>query len=157
MIDLIINPDSIRVSKSEVSTQIFSEIYFQIGNIFFPDKKWDDFTVIILNWWLREACKIKKNNIAKKNNVAHFSFMDGPFYFEVHFVGETCNIEFIDNRYDKKEVVYSGKIECTYLFNLLKKNANLLIRNIPSEAEKLKDVIEIKKSLKLIQKHVKYF
>jgi hypothetical protein len=151
MIDLIINPDSIRVSKSKISTQIFSEIYFQIGNIFFPDQKWDDFTVIILNWWLKEACKIKNNNIA------HFSFMDGPFYFEIHFVSEICNIEFIDNRYDKKKVVYSGKIECTYFFNLLKKNANLLIRNIPSEAEKLKDVIEIKKNLKLIQKHMKYF
>ncbi|OCG11732.1 hypothetical protein A9G24_09460 [Gilliamella sp. App6-5] len=142
MIDLIINPDSIRVSKSKVSTQIFSEIYFQIGNIFFPEKKWDDFTVIILSWWLKEACKIKKNNIAK----AHFSFMDGPFYFEVHFVSETCNIEFIEDRYDKKEVIYSGKIECLHLFNLLKKNANLLIRNIPSEAENLKDVIELKKN-----------
>jgi hypothetical protein len=153
MIDLIINPDSIRVSKSKVSTQIFSEIYFQIGNIFFPEKKWDDFTVIILSWWLKEACKIKKNNIAK----AHFSFMDGSFYFEVHFVSETCNIEFIEDRYDKKEVIYSGKIEYLHLFNLLKKNANLLIRNIPSEAENLKDVIELKKKLKLIQNHVNNF
>ena len=34
MIDLITNPESVRVSKSEASTQIFGEIYFQIGDSF---------------------------------------------------------------------------------------------------------------------------
>ncbi|OCG19425.1 hypothetical protein [Gilliamella sp. WF3-4] len=145
MINLIIPPDSIRVSKSKISTQIFSKIYFQIGNIFFPDEQWDDFTVVILNWWLKEACKIQQNNIT------HFYFMDGPFYFEVFCINKICKIKFIDNRFDKKEVVYSGEIEYTSLLNLLKKNANLLIRSLPMDAEKLKDVIELKQNLKLIQ------
>ncbi len=58
MISLIINPNSVRVSKSKVSTQIFSEIHFQVDSMFFPEENWDDFTVVILDWWLQEACRI---------------------------------------------------------------------------------------------------
>lgn len=39
MIDLIIPPDTVRVSKSKVSTQIFSQIYFQIENNIFSLRK----------------------------------------------------------------------------------------------------------------------
>ncbi|HEM7168437.1 TPA: hypothetical protein U2K68_004268, partial [Providencia stuartii] len=77
MINLIIIPESIRVSKSKVSTQVFSEIYFKIGNTFFPEEKWDDFSVIILDWWLKKACNIKSDDKSV------FNFMDGPYYFEV--------------------------------------------------------------------------
>jgi hypothetical protein len=37
------------------------------------------------------------------------------------------------------------------------KNANLLIRNLPREAEELRDVKELKENLKLIQNERKYF
>ena len=149
MIDLIINPNSVRVSKSEISTQIFGEIYFQIGDSFFPEEKWDDFAVIILGWWLKEACNIRSKRVVQ------FLFMDGPFYFEVHLVNKTCNIKFIDDRYDKKRIVNSGKIERAHFFNLLKQNANLLINSLPDEANQLEDVMVIKNNLKIMQNQMK--
>ena len=41
------------------------------------------------------------------------------------------------------------------MLNLLKRNANLVIRNLPKEAFKLNDVIELQKNLELIQKMIK--
>ncbi|EMS1065254.1 hypothetical protein GKR55_16845 [Providencia stuartii] len=151
MINLIIIPESIRVSKSKVSTQVFSEIYFKIGNTFFPEEKWDDFSVIILDWWLKKACNIKSDDKSV------FNFMDGPYYFEVFLINGVCNISFVNDRFDRKEVVFAAEIECIDLFGLLAKNANLLIRNLPSEAEKLQDVLELKNSLKLLQNYMKSF
>lgn len=150
MIDLIIPPDTVRVSKSKVSTQIFSQIYFQIeNNIFFPEENWDDFTAAILNFWIEEACRVGRHYMA------NCRFMDGPFYFNIYYVNQICNIRFIDDTYGKREIIFSGEIDYCYLLNLLKRNANLVIRNLPKEAFKLNDVIELQKNLELIQKMIK--
>jgi hypothetical protein len=37
---------------------ITSEIYFEINNQIFPEKKWNDFVIVILNTWLSEVGKM---------------------------------------------------------------------------------------------------
>ena len=152
MISLIINPDSIRVSKSKISTQIFSEIYFQLNDgTFFPEEKWDDFAVVILGWWLQEALSINTDN-------KHiFNFMDGPYYLEVSLVDDFYMLTFINDRYDEKKKIFSSPVEPRIFFSLLTTNANLLIRNIPAEAKGFKDVLELEKNLRLLQKHARSF
>lgn len=149
MVSLIINPDSVRISESKISTQIFSEIYFQIGSVFFPEEKWDDFSVVVLGWWLQEACCIKPG----RRSI--FRFMDGPYYFEVCLIDDSCDIDFISDRYNKKEIVFSNRMKFKDFLGLLTKSANLVIRELPTEVNELKDVLELKNNLKLLQKYVK--
>lgn len=56
---------------------ITSEIYFEINNQIFPEKKWNDFVIVILNTWLSEVGKIGLNESG------NFLFMDGPISFSI--------------------------------------------------------------------------
>lgn len=87
-IELIVVPDSFRRTKS-----ITGEIYFQIGDFFFPEEGWNDFVAIILSWWLH-AIRNSKNDF-------ELLFMDGPLkikaektkeneIFLVFMHGEAC-------------------------------------------------------------------
>lgn len=150
MINLIINPNSVRISKSMISTHIFSEIYFQLPEgIFFPEEKWDDFSTIVLGWWLKEAISVASNEKST------FSFMDGPYYFEAKPTNQNCELSFIANRGKKKQIIYCCQIETINFFRILISSANLLIRNIPTEAKSLKDSIELNNNMTLLQQHVK--
>ncbi|BDR57686.1 hypothetical protein [Xylocopilactobacillus apicola] len=149
MLDLVINPDSVRVSHSKISTQIYSDIYFQIGETFFPEEKWDDFSVIVLGWWLKEALSISSDSRSV------FRFMDGPYYFEAHLIDGKCSIDFISERHNKKEIVSNSVIEHREFLRLLTSNARLLIRKLPFEANEFKEVLELKNNLKQLQQHAK--
>ena len=39
---------------------ITGEIYFEENNNYFPEKGWNDFTVIILGWWISSFLKSVK-------------------------------------------------------------------------------------------------
>jgi hypothetical protein len=146
MINLIINPDSIRLSKSKVSGQIFSEIYFIIqDDTFFPEKGWDDFSEVIMGWWLERSLEIRKGSKTVLN------FMDGPYYLEITESGENYTILFISDKYNERNIIYSEKINKKLFLKLLLKSANLLIRNIPDEAKKLADVLVLINNFKLLQ------
>lgn len=148
MISLII--DSVRLSKSEVSEQIFSEIYFHIrDDIFFPEKGWDDFSVIVMGWWLGKCRDIREGNTAV------FYFMDGPFYFEVSKLNNNCIIRFIKDKYHRKNILYSEEIDEEFFLRLILRSANLLIRSLPCEAKKLNDVTVLINNFQSLQKHIK--
>lgn len=148
MISLII--DSVRLSKSEVSEQIFSEIYFHIrDDIFFPGKGWDDFSVVVMGWWL-EKCR----NI-REGNTAIFYFMDGPYCFEVSKLNNNCTIHFIKDKYNGKNILYSEEIDEEFFLRLILRSANLLIRSLPHEARRLNDVTVLINNFHSLQKHIK--
>jgi len=149
MFKLNINTETIRVSKTSISTQVFSQLYFQINDIFFPTEHWDDFSVIVLNWWLHEASHMHEDSKST------FNFMDGPYYFEIMLKNNICNIKFIEDRGNKKDEILSTEISYNDYLNILKKSANQLIRNLPSEAQTLKEVLELKKEFQLLQKKSK--
>lgn len=149
-INLIINPDSIRLSKNKISEQVFSEIYFSIhDDIFFPEKGWDDFSVVIMGWWLERSLGIRGGDKAVLN------FMDGPYYLEISELGEDYTILFVNDKYNVKKVICSEKINGKLFLKVLLKSANLLIRSIPDEAKELDDVLVLINNFKLLQRHVK--
>lgn len=150
MFNLIINPESIRMSKGD-SPQVFSDIYFQIGDSFYPAENWDDFSVVILGWWLQEARCIKP--VGRFD----FRFMDGPYHFEVGLIKDTCNINFISEDYIRERSVFSHQMKYKDFLDLLKKCADLLIRNLPVGAEKLEDVVLLKDRFKQLQYHISLF
>jgi hypothetical protein len=73
---LHIDQDSIRKCHNNIFT---GTIYVEVGDKQFPEKNWNDFFLIILNFWLQEIVEMKKSSIGNGN----FSFMDGPLKFTV--------------------------------------------------------------------------
>jgi hypothetical protein len=71
---------------------ITGNIYIQIHSMFFPEAKWNDFVIIIINWWLDEINSIVAANNKPTKGIFHF--MDGPFYFilnrEEHYTELVC-------------------------------------------------------------------
>ena len=54
---------------------ITGEIYFEQNNYYFPEKRWSDFPVIVLGWWISSFLEFVKQN----SGTFEFCFMDGPF------------------------------------------------------------------------------
>ena len=65
---------SFSLSEKEVIT---GEICLSNGNYFFPEKRWNDFVVEILGWWLNDFHKMIQN----KEQEQDFTFKDGDFCF----------------------------------------------------------------------------
>ena len=115
MFKLNINTETIRVSKTAISTQVFSQLYFQINDTFFPAEYWDDFSVIVLNWWLREARHMVEGFKST------FSFMDGPYFFDITLKNNICKIDFIEDRDNIKKLIISIEITYDDYLKILKK------------------------------------
>jgi len=61
------------------SGSITGHIWITIGDWGFPSQGWDDFPVVILSWWIEALLSLS----AGENDRARFSFMDGPYFFEI--------------------------------------------------------------------------
>ena len=59
--------------------QIYGDIWIEVNGLPFPGENWSDFAVIILGWWLEYARLLH----LKQENSCIFSFMDGPYEFEI--------------------------------------------------------------------------
>lgn len=55
---------------------ITGEIYFENMDGDFPERHWNDFVVVILNWWFEAIDRVKKATIGESDE---FLFMDGPY------------------------------------------------------------------------------
>lgn len=76
MINIVINELSIEMSNRN---SITGEIYFQMGDSFFPELNWNDFIVVILTWWNESIQLLEASDIRSSQD---FNFMDGPFYVQ---------------------------------------------------------------------------
>ena len=86
-----------RINLKSISKQgqsVFGEIYFKDDDILFPEENWNDFIVVILNWWLEELTKFTKN----EKTTAELLFMDGPLSVKInHFDDKTLKFFFTHN------------------------------------------------------------
>jgi hypothetical protein len=90
------------VTKGE-GLPLVCPIAIQVGEVWFPEKSWDDFAVVILGWWLEELRTLERTD----NGRASLLFMDGPFEVRIFRVkGDLLTIECI-NRSTRKAVVRS--------------------------------------------------
>lgn len=86
---------------------VTGEIYFEEDGIFFPEKGWNDFPVIILGWWINNFLRFVKQNEKK----FEFCFMDGPY----KLVGTRLYDEMIEVSICTQ---YEGECEISYLENV---------------------------------------
>lgn len=124
--NIFIEEDSIRVSKSLVSEQVFGIISISIDNIwFFPEKNWDDFILTVLEWWSNAALKVIQGQEAE------FLFMDGSFSFKINTIHDDntmVNAVFFGNYAEIKNISIN-KID--FLVSI-KKALNQILRSLAS-------------------------
>ena len=73
---IIFNVNEQSISQSDAGA-VLGLISIQIHEHIFPESNWNDFIVVVLNWWTKEIVSLCLENQDK----AVCEFMDGPFYF----------------------------------------------------------------------------
>jgi len=71
-IRLEVEPKFFEQSESQATGIIF----FDFGKYQFPEVGWNDFVLVILNWWLIAL----QNIVSGKSDKEEFRFMEGPLY-----------------------------------------------------------------------------
>lgn len=86
---IVVDVDSLTRSAKG---QIAGIVYVEVGGVAFPDNRWSDLIVIILEWWLSALFQLTTG----LSSNAEFLFMDGPFRFDMT-LGETgySQVDFI--------------------------------------------------------------
>lgn len=70
---------SIVTQRSSYVSSVSSEgltwiVYWQFGNTAFPDAQWDDFVLVLANWWIDEISGLETGA-----SRCCLCFMDGPY------------------------------------------------------------------------------
>lgn len=141
MLQLIVNPSTIRQSGK----QIFAEIYFQFNyESYFPERGWDDFVVIILNWWI-ESTILSCSGV---DSICYF--MDGPYYFVIEPENDNFNVVFISKK-NEKEIIYSKSIKQKDFLRLLLKITNIVLREVMNKHMVSEEIVKLKKNYRDLQ------
>jgi hypothetical protein len=75
---IIFNEQSLDQSKS--GTILSGELYWQFGEVFFPDEGWNDFVSIILGWWTTSMIRLLISGITWEV----FEYMDGQCKLKIY-------------------------------------------------------------------------
>jgi hypothetical protein len=114
-----IDLDSISIEVNK----IFGNIYFENENIVFPERQWNDFILIVVNWWLESLSKF----VADKSLSVELFFMDGSFSIKINRLDDNIlKLYFVsENQIKGTETVLMRNFVKDFL-----KEANTLIRFI---------------------------
>lgn len=132
-----LEPNTILRSKSG---KITGEIYLNFEERYFPEVGWNDFPVIILNWW---------SEVFSHEKSGRYSFMDGPFYF---IISKASNTHYLETFYDDRPI-FSTLID----IDIFKKSLINVIGALLSVIEKNdwntgNDYELLKKNFKILKK-----
>lgn len=100
---LIIDKNSLRRTSKGSITGV---IYFDFGEIKFPEIGWDDFVVVIVGWWITSLLKL----FMKHSITEDLLFMDGPLAIRLAKKEETLLLECINRRLTGDFVGYSQEV-----------------------------------------------
>ena len=125
--------------------KIFGNIYFGDNEYAFPEKEWNDFVVIILNWWSESILKLLKNVSIEEE----LDFMDGSASVKVQFLkNNSFSLYFILNN----EVVNSSEVDVRLFTKDFLNNLNLLIRIIKENKWADEEIDSLLENYKRLQK-----
>lgn len=128
---------SINISKANAIT---GSINIQVGEIYFPNKGWNDFIVIVLTWWNTNFYTF----IVGKNQIADFYFMDGNYKFRLKSNNNILNVQFYDSN---DEVISIVEVSKDNFLNELYKKSNDVVTTCQELGLKTQEVIELQESL----------
>lgn len=109
---IVLNEESVQQSESGAIT---GEIYFSVGDRFFPEENWNDFVATILSWWI--------NNLLSSKNSGHnleFCFMDGPYSILGNLVDdEVYELAFINQNVSAENALFRQRIQAEDIKKML--------------------------------------
>ena len=119
LLNVNIKTDLETISLNE--STIFGQLYFQDGDFYFPSKDWNEFIIIVLNWW----CQSLLNLLEEKTFSEELDFMDGPFSVRVNLIEGS-----IYNFYFKKddEILKKDEVDLLSFTKEFLKQVNALLR-----------------------------
>ena len=138
-IELIVNPSSVAKRIS-----ITGEIYFKINDYFFPEKRWDDFVVVILGWWLRA--------LRSNSDMFELLFMDGPLEVRAKKVKQN---EFELSFIHRGDCVLVANCSENELKNQVAKAARKILRKVTHEKWESPDIKELRNGLRSLKNEMK--
>jgi len=97
-VDVDIVTDRATVSKGAHGT-ITGVVAIRLGDICFPDSRWNDFIVVVLGWWARQAAALRAGDPAK------LDFMDGPYSVVARPVNGVSRLECLRGTGDEAAVL----------------------------------------------------
>lgn len=142
MVSVVIEESTLEISNRK---SITGEIYFQIGDTFFPDCNWNDFIVVILTWWNKSIKSLETSSVGTSQD---FNFMDGPFY--VHGVKKDSThiiLNFITRNKAGLEVIALLDTEIDSLKNSIAKASRKVLEEVNAKNWITDDIEELKKQI----------
>ena len=118
----------IKINSSSIfkeGNHVFGNVYFEGKECVFPDKDWNDFIIIIVNWWSLALKKLLKNGTLSEELL----FMDGPFSVKINYLEEDYFDLFF---FEQDKISGTSKVKIYYFINEFLKEVNSLIRHIDS-------------------------
>jgi hypothetical protein len=124
------------VNGSSLIDGTSSEIYISIGDFSFPESKWTDFPVIILNWWTEQLIDQIQGKVS-----ASYLFMDGPYYFDCEFSnGDEITIYFNERTTTGPNMILLTSVSKIEFISEIKMNVNSVLRQCHQHNYTSKDV-----------------
>ena len=140
-----IDTDSFRISSKQSITGV---IYVSInGEYSFPEENWSDFIVVILSWWAEGIYSLLMTNTDECECI----FMDGPYEFHIKKNVKVWEIEFLENR-DEKRIIFQDSFNPSEVIEAMRKATNKVLRHCK---EKGWDTSDVKKLADLYSKIAK--
>jgi hypothetical protein len=117
----------------------------QYGTKFFPEDVWDDFVVIILDWWIQAALRL----VTQSSDEEKLLFMDGPFAMFIERLDNSqCEMTWVDTQQDGEK--FSFTIPFNRFLEQLTKAVDLVINKCQKEKWKSDDLNSLVKDYKML-------
>ncbi|PIE89513.1 MAG: hypothetical protein CR997_11120 [Acidobacteria bacterium] len=147
MISLEVDVKSLQWVPGKLAT---GAIYFSIDGKEFPEKGWNDFLVIILNWWLSAILRIVNNGSTSES----FTFMDGPFelHIEVTKDEKSLFLKGIHNMGECSTILISSKVKQIDFFKTIINTSEKVVCFCKSKNWDFKDLTELELAVSSLKK-----
>lgn len=95
----------VEVDTLNIRNNITGVISLRVNDHYFPEREWNDFPIIILDWWLTNLLSLWRDEPDTADGVDCL-FMDGDYSYRVTPHDDRWSIDFTDD-----EIVYSIEVE----------------------------------------------
>lgn len=141
-VEIIVDYSSLTISSRK---SILGDVYWKVGNRFFPEEGWNDFVIVIMSWWLKTINNIKNGQL--KSNY-EFIFMDGPLFITSTKISEEIlKLEFIKDKRDSQEIYFTALCNINQLQKSLLNASKGILDDIKIKKWHSDDIEELKRSI----------
>lgn len=139
--------------RSTMTDNVTGTIALCIDDTYFPDKGWNDFVVIILDWWLSGM----NDYLSKSTDVCECKFMDGGFSFEIQEIGTLWRVRLFKNGYTEPILERESIEEPLIVLKAFTSAANMVIRYCTEFKLSNRDLERLIKNHENLLKNIKSF